>query len=215
MKTYYWPLVLIGATLMIIGAALPWVRWENDVWLASGQLTSGYSTGYGFVSALGGLVLLVFTLMEIGESDGQAPFFVSVLFGLLIAGAAYLGLQRIIGETVIYSPAFGLWVSLLGVAFGIIGSRIQVSRVAIKNKTGIALLVALELFIIFCGWILITKPGVGVQLGFWETPKRLPSRLCLAGAKASTTQEAACIATQTAEAARPTATMESWWPPGH
>lgn len=183
---YYWPLVLIGATLMIIGPVLPWFRTYYG-YVTLGEPTSRYITGFGslgFVSALGGLVLFIFTLMEIGESDGQASFFVSVLFGFLIAGAACLGLQPLVAEPQTSSPAFGLWVSLLGVALGIIGSRMRVSQTAIKNKTGIALLVALELFVSFSGWVLIAQPGVGVQLGIWQIPERLPSRLCLAGAKA-------------------------------
>ena len=90
MKTYYWPLVLIGATLMIIGPVLPWFRTDSGWLLMPGQPMSRYITGYGslgFISGLGGLVLLVITLMEIGESDGQGSFFVSVLFGFPIAGA--------------------------------------------------------------------------------------------------------------------------------
>lgn len=42
---YYWPLVLIGATLMIIGPVLPWFRTYYG-YVTLGEPTSRYITGF-------------------------------------------------------------------------------------------------------------------------------------------------------------------------
>src|SRR5512135_3079926 len=101
---YYWPLVLIGGTLLVIGAALPSIRWSGGMptfW----QAASGYHTGFehgGILWAIGGGILLCIALIERGANGRFLALVVSELCFLAIVAASVF--QPICGDCPTYAP---------------------------------------------------------------------------------------------------------------
>ena len=216
---YYWPLVLIGGTLLVLGAALPWTKVSGGMrtlWQPASEYQTGF-LGAGLLPAVGGGVLLLIALIAKGEPDSH-PFtlIVAVLSGLLIVGGACAQFQTFCGDCGTYSPAFGLGVSLVGALLAILGSEIRLSGAdRMMTQLDILILAALELFIICVGLALVTQPALGDWLGFWHTV--LPPRPCgltplnVTGNRVAE-YTAQCYATATAKAIQ--LTPPAWWPGG-
>ncbi len=212
MKTYYWPLVLIGGTLILMGAALPWFRWSGN-FVTSDEPTSGYVTGFesgGFLPAVGGGVLVLIALIEKGQpSNPNRPFIVTLLSVFSIGGWALL--QSTISDAPTYSPALGFFVP--GALLGIIGSLTRFSEAdMMMTKIDINILMALECCIVGLGLALLIYPVLGDWAGLWHTT--LPAQPCLAPvnltANRATEYMAQCYATATAKAIQ--LTPPAWWP---
>ncbi len=204
MKRYYWPLVVIGATLLILGAALPWASYCGG-WVMVDQPYCTYTAGWagaGLLPAVGGVSLLLIALISNGKPDSAGlALLVSVLCLLVIVGGACTQtgpLAPIISDAPTYSPAFGFLVSLLGAGLCISGSTIRVSGNPSPGRTGLVLLAAVELFIVCMGVALLTHPLLGDWLGFWHTS--LPRNPCGLTAQHVSQQQLDCYATATAKA---------------
>lgn len=210
---YYWPLVLIGGTLLVIGAALPSFRGSGGFPLIS-QPSSWYLTGiqYGGIPwAIGGGVLLFIALISRGAPGSRSlALIVSVLCFLLIAAASIF--QPICGDCPTYAPAFGLNVSLLGVALSFVGSLMPLSDPTIMTRIAVMMLMVFELLIVGAGMALARHPVAGDWLRLWYTD--LPREPCGLNSPYASNQVnghlAPCYATATAKAIE--LTPPAWWP---
>ncbi len=210
---YYWPLVLIGGTLLIIAATLPWFQWSGGMPMI-GQPTSGYDAGYesgGVLTAVGGVALLLMALIDRGNPESRSlALIVSAACGLVIL-FVFAVPRPIISEQPTYWPAFGLGVSTLGVAMGLSGSLARVSENALPDKRDMVILAAIELFMIWVGLALLIHSVLGDWLGLWHTA--VPGCLCLNYPTALNDASsfcARCYATATARAIQ--LTPPAWWP---
>ncbi len=210
---YCWPLVVFGAILLVIGAALPW-------WLALSSCThtvhgldcpSRYLTGLqqgGLLSALGGVILLLVALVEKGEA-GSPSFALmgSIACGLLVAGAAF---WKPAGSYISVSASYGLTVSVVGAVLGITGSLIRASKVGAASILTVACLFLLAYLNVSGAWPIwlgghpVTYMPVCECFGSlqsWSEPTGCGPYLerCYASQAAIATQQ----------------TPPAWWPPGH
>ncbi len=211
---YFWPLVLIGGTLVILGAVLPSFRVSGG-WPSLEQPSSWYDTGIqlphaGILWAVGGGVLVLVAVFERGKPGSRGVvLIVSTACAFLMVTA-----EPVLPGGLSYSPAFGLRVSVLGAALSCIGGLRWLSDDTARTRTAITVLLVLELLIVGAGTALAAHPAAGNWLGFWHTdlPKQACQRvLCSVDQPiADCSLRTSCYATATAKAIE--LTPPAWWP---
>jgi hypothetical protein len=127
-------LVLVGGILLMVGAVLPWASGPSSSYYITTGLEISRSSGVGegcmHTAGAGGILVLIALVHrgKPGKSYSRLATAISVLCGLLLAGAAFFITQVTLTDSPSFSLAFGLaCVSPLGALLGLLGGMQRVS----------------------------------------------------------------------------------------